>query len=139
MVEEMIKFTDEQEKGGRGAWFLGRFLFWGNTPRRSVISLERTREKIDNLLMFLVWLIIFAGWGAFGFWIFNNQVALMAKPVGLLFFWSKFDPLIFIFLITLWFDLFVIYRSSQTKAALNKINYRLFKTEKKKVSRGVKV
>ncbi len=137
MEPEKITFTDEQNNGGRGAWFLGRFLFWGTAPRRSVISLERTREKIDSLLLFFTWLILFAGWVAFGFWIFNNQAALIAKPISLLFFWRKFDPLIFVFLVSLWFDLFLIYRHSQDKAALKKINYRLF-DEKRKNSRGAK-
>ncbi|MFA6194530.1 MAG: ATP-dependent Clp protease ATP-binding subunit [Patescibacteria group bacterium] len=137
MEPEKITFTDEQNNGGRGAWFLGRFLFWGIAPRRSVISLERTREKIDSLLIFLAWLILFAGWAAFGFWVFNNQAVLIAKPISLFFFWKKFDPLIFIFLASLWFDLFLIYRHSQDKAALKKINYRLF-DEKKKTGRSAK-
>ncbi len=137
MEPEKIIFTEEQNNGGRGAWFLGRFLFWGTAPRRSVISLERTREKIDSLLIFFAWLILFAGWVAFGFWIFNNQAALLAKPISLLFFWRKFDPLIFVFLISLWFDLFLIYRHSQDKAALSKIDYRLF-DEKKKSGRAAK-
>ena len=138
MAAEKITFIDEQENGGRGAWFLGRFLFWGSAPRRSVISLERTKEKIDRVLMFFVWLMVFAGWGAFAFWIFNNQTSLIAKPLDLLFFWRQFDPLILIFLLSLWFDLFLIYRGSQARAALKKIDYRLFDVGKKKTGRGAK-
>lgn len=138
MAEETITFIDDQTNGGRGAWFLGRFLFWGKAPRRSVISLERTREKIDRLLIFFVWLVVFSGWCAFAFWIFNDQAALIAKPILLLFFWKKFDPLILMFLISLWFDMFLIYRNSQDKAALKKINYRLFDSAKKKTGRGAK-
>jgi len=138
MAAEKLTFTDEQENGGRGAWFSGRFLFWGTVPRRSVISLERARESIDRFLTFVVWLIIFAGWAALGFWIFNNQAALIAKPVGLLFVWKKFDPFIFIFLISLWFDMFLIYRVSQEKAARKKINFHLFDVAHKKTGRAGK-
>ena len=138
MAEDKIIFTDEQNEGGRGAWFLGRFLCWGLALRRSVIGLKRTKEKIDRLLMFLVWLAVFAGWVAFGFWIYGHYAALIAKPVGLLFFWRKFDPLVFIFLISLWFDMFLIYRRSQEKAALKKIDYRLFDAEKNKGARRAK-
>lgn len=138
MAEEKITFTEEQNDGGRGAWFLGRFLFWGSALRRSVIGLGRTRVRINRLLIFFVWLVVFAGWGAFGGWVFNNQASLIAKPITLLFFWRKFDPLIFIFLMSLWFDLFLIYCGSQAKAALSKINYRLFDVGKPKPGRGQK-
>ncbi len=122
-----LTFTDDQNSGGRGAWFLGRFLFWGTPPRRSVISLERTRKKIDRLAIFFVWLMVFAGWGAFGYWVYNNQAGLMLRPQDIIYFWKKFDPLVFIFIFSLWFDLFLIYRHSQARAALKKINYRFFK------------
>lgn len=137
MEAEKITFTESQENGGRGAWFAGRFLFWGMMPRRSVISLARAKEAVERLLSFLIWLVIFIGWGAFGFWLFNNYAALLAKPVSLLFFWKKFDPFIFIFLASLWFDMFLIYRRSQERAARKKINFRLF-DNKNKPGRGAK-
>jgi len=112
MIEEELTFTEEQDKGGRGAWFSGRFLFWGANIRRSIIALERTREKINRVAAVIAWLIIFAGWLAYGVWLFTHQASLAANPFGLLFFWKKFDPLIFIFLSSLWFDLFMIYRHS---------------------------
>ena len=137
MPIEKIIFTEEQAKGGRGTWFLGRFLFWGLNLRRSVIGLGRTQEKINRLGPILAWLVIFAGWLSFGAWLTTQSSVLAAHPLQILFFWRKFDPLIFIFLLSLWFDLFLIYRHCQNLAALKKINYRLFE-EKKRPARGSK-
>ncbi|MFA5109021.1 MAG: ATP-dependent Clp protease ATP-binding subunit [Patescibacteria group bacterium] len=137
-LSEKIIFTEEQDQGGRGAWFSGRFLFWGKKLKRSLVNLERIKEKIDRLLIFLTWFIIFAGWAAFGFWLFRHQVMLAANPFQLLFFWKKFDPLILVFLLSLWFDLFLIYKNSEIRASARKINFRLFGAEKKNNRRGRK-
>lgn len=126
MAEEKIVFIEEGKNGQRGLWFQARFLFWGTTLRRSIIRLERTREKIDRIFSFLAWLIIFAGWLAFGYWLFQHQADILANPLSLLFFWRKFDPLVLIFLFSLWFDFFSIYKSSEAKAAAKKINYRFW-------------
>jgi ATP-dependent Clp protease ATP-binding subunit ClpC len=138
MAEEKLNFTEEQNHGGRGAWFKGRFLFWGLDLKRSVIGLARAKEKINQAALWLAWLIIFAGWLSFGVWLFNSRAALLADPLRLLFFWQKFHPLIFIFLLSFWFDLFLVYRASQARAARKKINYRLFADDKKAAARGRK-
>lgn len=130
-MSEEIVFTTEQNKGGQGAWFLGRFLYWGQGFRRSVISLGRTKRKIDQLLMIFTWLLIFAGWLAWFTWLFLNREALLADPIKILFFWKKHDILILFFLVSLWFDLFLIYKKSEAKAARLKINYRLLDSPKK--------
>jgi len=131
MAEEKLNFTQEQDQGGRGAWFKGRFLFWGADLKRSVVTLSRIRLKINQAALVLAWLVIFAGWLSFGAWIMEMRTVLAANPVRLLFFWQKFHPLVFIFLSSLWFDLFLIYRSSQARAARKKIDYRLFAEDKK--------
>ncbi len=131
-------FTDEQSRGGRGAWFLGRFLFWGQTLKRSVIRIEKSKERIDHFLTFLIWFFIFVGWFLFGVWLFRHHVAISADPYSLLFFWRRFNPLILGFLLSLWFDLFVIYRASQAKIAIKKINYHLFDNKTKLTSRTKK-
>ena len=140
MPEEKITFTEEQDSGGRGAWFKGRFLFWGASLKRSTISLARTKEKIDQVAAFFAWLIIFAGWACFIFWLYLHQADWLSSPLALLFFWRRFDPFILFFLISLWFDLFLIYRHSEKKAAEFKINYRLFnETDKKRKSKRYNV
>jgi len=119
-------FTTEQEGGGRGAWFLERFLYWGGRPSRSAIYLERWQENLYRGLAFLTWLSVFAGWLALGSWLYINRADIFADPFLLLSFWSKFDPLILAFLLSLWLDLFLYYRSSRRRAALKKIDYRFW-------------
>jgi ATP-dependent Clp protease ATP-binding subunit ClpC len=131
MESEKIIFVEEEKTGQPGLWFQARFLFWGTTLRRSIIGLERTRGKIDRIFSFFAWLIIFAGWLAFGGWLFQHQASILADPWSLLFFWRGFNPLIFIFLLSLWFDFFSVYKSSEAKAATKKINYRFFNDSQK--------
>ncbi|KKT13075.1 MAG: ATPase AAA-2 domain protein [Candidatus Falkowbacteria bacterium GW2011_GWF2_43_32] len=141
MSSEKLTFTEEQNVGGRGVWFLGRFLFWGRPFKKTLIGLARASRKINFFLSFLRWLIIFAGWAAFGYWLFLHQALWIENPVRLLFFWRTPDILIFIFLFSLWFDLFSVYESSQTKAAVKKIKRSDFDREgdkKKKLRRGGK-
>jgi hypothetical protein len=76
-------------------------------------------------------LIALAGWAAFGYWLYRESASLIEQPLRLLFFWSKSDPLITVFLLSLWFDLFFYYRRTQQKLSLKKINYRLFVQDKK--------
>jgi ATP-dependent Clp protease ATP-binding subunit ClpC len=138
MTEEKLTFTDEQSQGGRGAWFLGYFLFWGTSLKRSLISLSRLRAKVDRLISYAFTLIALGGWLAFGSWLFKSGALLSAHPLTILFFWRKYDPLILTFLLSLWADLFVIYLFSQRRAALKKINYRLFDDTKKLARSGYK-
>lgn len=123
---DQIVFTPDSSSGRPGAWFLGQFLYWDKTLKWSLIKLERTKKKLEKLLEFLAWLIIFAGWLSFGFWIFHNRALLSSDPWRLLFFWAKKDPLIVVFLLSLWFDLFLFYKKNEAKASSKKINYRDF-------------
>jgi len=131
MLTEKIEFIIEQDNGGNGAWYKQRFLFIGRPLKKSLIILEKTRESIDQIINFLIWIFILAGWGSFAFWIFINQRIIAASPIQILFFWRGFNPLILFFLLTLWLDLFLIYRRSQAKAAAKRINYSNFESEKK--------
>jgi ATP-dependent Clp protease ATP-binding subunit ClpC len=66
---------------------------------------------------------------------FYNREILWTHPLRLLFFWNKSNPLILFFLFSLWFDLFLIYKKSEAKASLVKIDYRRFLSGKtKKIS-----
>lgn len=131
MPEEKIIFTPDSASGRPGTWFLGRFLFWGRSFKRSTIVLRRTENLIKRIRDLIIWLIAVSGWLALIAWIFLNRETLAANPLQIIFFWSKRNPLVLIFLISLWADLFLIYSRSETKAALDRINYRLFAPQKK--------
>lgn len=130
--KDKIIFIEEQTRGGWGAWFFGRFLFWGGTLKRSVIHLSKVEDKVHAVLAFVSWLIVAIGWASLIAWLFFNKTVLVSDPLKLLFFWRNSDPLILLFLLSLWFDLFLVYKNSEAKAALKKIDYRLFGDEKKK-------
>jgi len=131
---EEIVFSPDSSSARPGAWFLGRFLYWDKVLKKSVIAIERTKENTDRIFEFLTWLIIFAGWLAFGFWVFYNRDTLLAHPLRLLVFWNKSNPLILVFVLSLWFDLFLFYKKSEARAALKKIDYRHFTSEKDRKS-----
>jgi ATP-dependent Clp protease ATP-binding subunit ClpC len=130
-LDEQIEFVPDSGGKGQGAWFLGRFLYWNKTIKRSLIALERTSRQINRVLGFFAWLIIFAGWAMLALWVFLNRVELQAEPLNILFAWTKPDILIVFFLLSLWFDLFLIYKNRAAAAAAKKINYKIFKAEKK--------
>ncbi len=121
-----LQFSHDDAAQSPSTWFLGRQLIWRRQFSKPVILLERTKERTEKILEFLTWLIIFAGYGAFFFWIFIHQADLLANPLSLLFFWAEPDPLIFIFVLTLWFNLFLYYKKSEAKTSSRKINYRRF-------------
>lgn len=131
MEQEKLTFTTEQANGGRGAWFLGRFLYWDQPFKKSLIVLRRSREKIDSLLTFIAWFLAFAGWLALVAWLALNYSFILESPFRLLIFWAKSHPLVLVFLLSLWFDLLLVYRNSENRAKLNKINYRLFVSDVK--------
>jgi len=123
---DKIQFTEEQTYGGRGTWFSGRLLFWNAHLKKSLIILDRLKRKMDRLLFLIVWLAIFGGWLAGLAWLFTYRSLWLANPFSLLFFWNKFNPLVTIFLFSLWFDMFMVYLVGRRAAAKKKINYRLF-------------
>jgi len=131
LSSEEIVFTPDSASGRPGTWFSGRFLYFEKTIKRSLIVLEKSRRQVENFLEFIVLLIALAGWAAFGYWLYRESASLIEQPLRLLFFWSKSDPLITVFLLSLWFDLFFYYRRTQQKLSLKKINYRLFVQDKK--------
>ncbi|NLZ74504.1 ATP-dependent Clp protease ATP-binding subunit [Candidatus Falkowbacteria bacterium] len=135
---EQIVFTPDSSSGRPGTWFLGRFLYWEKDLKWSLIKLENSKKRLEKILEFFTWLIIFAGWLAFALWILRNQAVLLDNPIRIFFFWAKKDPLIFCFLLSLWFDLFLFYKKSEAKASVKKINYHNFASSADKNSNSPK-
>ena len=134
LENDKLNFSADSNTGNQGTWFLGRFLCFNDEFKKTLILLKRTEKSINFFLEFLNWLIVFGGWLAFLVWLFLNRVTLLDHPLKILFFWRETNSLIIIFLFSLLGDLFLIYKTSEKKAAKNKINYRLFNSKKKKKS-----
>jgi ATP-dependent Clp protease ATP-binding subunit ClpC len=133
--EQNLEFVKDSAGSGQGAWFLGRFLYWDKTIKKSIIALDRTKRQLDKVLGFFTWLIIFIGWGSFFAWIFINKDVWLQDPMSLIFFWAEADVLITVFLLSLWFDLYLIYKLSRRRQGLERINYRFFSRAKKENKR----
>lgn len=133
-----ISFIQDEKKGLYGAWFLGRFLYFGHPIKKSLSALNFLKDKAYRFGDFLGRFLVFSGWLAFIVYLYLNQEALMTDPVSLIFFWRDFDPLVLFFIVSLWVDLFLIYRGSEKRAALKKISYRAFDSSRQKVEKGRK-
>ena len=81
--KEKLDFIKDNAGPGQGAWFLGRFLFWDKTIKRSLIALEKTNRQFNKLLGIFSWIIIFAGWAAFFTWIYLHKTSLQLEPLNL--------------------------------------------------------
>lgn len=127
-----LEFIQDSGGSGKGAWFLGHFLYWEKIIKRSLITLDKTKRELDRLFGFVSWLVIFGGWGAYLTWIYLHRAYLQGQPWDIFFFWTEPDLLISIFLLSLWFDLFLFYKASALAAAAKRINYRLFQENKKR-------
>jgi ATP-dependent Clp protease ATP-binding subunit ClpC len=129
---EKLNFSADSNTGNQGVWFLGRFICFNKELKRSIIFLKRSEKKINHLLKFFALLVVFGGWLAYGTWLYLNKETFLANPLDILFFWRDTSALISIFLFSLFFDLFLVYKNSEKHAAKKKIDYRLFNSKKKK-------
>ncbi len=134
-----ITFAQDEKRKLYGSWFLGRFLYFDHPIKKSLSAMNFLKDKIYRLGNFLARLLIFAGWLSFAAWLYFNQEVILNNPVQLVFFWRDFDPFILFFLLSLWLDLFVIYRNSEKRAAAKKIDYSSFESTSKKKGRRFNV
>ncbi|MBN2884532.1 ATP-dependent Clp protease ATP-binding subunit [Patescibacteria group bacterium] len=116
-----LEFENNIEKGP-SAWWRGYLIFWRHSFSRPAIALQRMQRAINSILRLIVIFVIIVGWLSLVAWLFFHWQELILKPLKLLFFWENKDPLILFFLISIWFDLFLIYRHSEEKASERKIN-----------------
>lgn len=130
-----LEFIPDSVGSGQGAWFIGRFLYFQKTIKKSLIALDRTKRQLDKILDFFSWFIVFIGFGSLAFWVYLNSEALLSEPFEILFFWTKPDILITIFLLSLWFDLYLVYKISQRKKDAKRIDFKFFEKEKKENKR----
>ena len=114
MNEEKIKFEYNNKLASSGIWLLGRFFYCRLHLKKSLIHLDRNFFRIRRLINFLFYSIGVLGVIAIVWWIYEERVALMAAPLD---FWQHRHPLILVFLISIFFDLYLYYRGSVDQEA----------------------
>ncbi|MFZ2309978.1 MAG: ATP-dependent Clp protease ATP-binding subunit [Patescibacteria group bacterium] len=117
MNEEKITFEYNNKLDSSGIWFLGRFFYSKLNLKRSLIHLDRNFLRIRRLISFIFFCIAALGVIAIAWWLYEERVMLLESPLEILTFWRFQHPLILVFLISIFFDLFLYYRSSVDKAA----------------------
>lgn len=127
--EQNLEFVRDSAGPGNGAWFLGRFIYFQRTIKKSLIALDKTKRQLDKVLAFFAWIIIFAGWGSLLVYLYLNYSEISTLD-DILFFWTKADPFISIFLLSLWFNLYLFYKFSNRSKDSKRINYKFFQKSK---------
>jgi|AntRauTorckE6833_2_1112554.scaffolds.fasta_scaffold00257_17 ATP-dependent Clp protease ATP-binding subunit ClpC len=111
--------------------FLGQKLFWGEPLSRAFIFLKRNKKRLDKLILAIFYFLAIAGWGALIYWFYLEFSSETAKSTTeILMFWRHQSWLILVFLVSLFFDMFIIYRQSEIKANKEKIKYKKGKDKK---------
>ncbi len=106
-------------------WFLYSEIYFN----RSYILLSRAKRHWDKIIKIIALVLAISGWLALFFWIFLYIEEIMSNFSAYIYFWQFSHPLILWFLLSLWFNLFYIYRHQQDIMKTKKFNYRKFKHE----------
>jgi ATP-dependent Clp protease ATP-binding subunit ClpC len=103
------------------AIFFNRVVSFNFFFKRSLIMLRRSKLKVDKAIDLSAYVFGIAGLLCFIFWIYLNINFIILRPETLLFFYKSSNALILLFLISLIFDMFIIYRVSEKKARMQRI------------------
>lgn len=130
--ENKIEFIINKKNDLFGFYFLNYFIFWDYPLNKSLYLLKITKKRVEQIANIFLKMAIAIGWLAFFTWIYMNWELILSKPETLFLFWQEFHPLILIFLLSLFLDLFYIYRKSVKEDDAQKINYSSFNKKSKK-------
>lgn len=111
----------KNDKGQVFTIFLGRILFFGLVFRKTTIIIRRLKKRIDQIINFLAYLVGVLGFLSLCFWVYSNFYLINYNLTELLFFYKSDSSLILFFLISLIFDMFIVYRISEKRASNKKI------------------
>ncbi|MBU4275084.1 ATP-dependent Clp protease ATP-binding subunit [Patescibacteria group bacterium] len=96
---------------GIGAFYRGRFFYYGFRLSKTIIKLSRLKRSFDLFFNLIVLLGCLAGFVSLGFWIWQADAS---QGGGIFFdFWREKNPLILIFWLSVIIDMFIIYRISE--------------------------
>lgn len=115
------------------AVFFNRLISFDLVLRRPLIALRRGKKKADKVINSIAYACGIAGLLALIFWIYQNIELINNSPEVLFSFYKDPSSLISIFLISLIFDMFIIYRISEEQARRKRIK----KLRSRKKTKGV--
>ena len=111
-----------KKRDGRTAvLFLNNLLFFGQDLKLSLITLRRLKKRVDIVVNFLSYLLGVAGLLSFCYWLYLNFSLPAFGFLDLFYFWKSDSIFISFFLVSIFFDAFIIYRISEKKFSLKKI------------------
>lgn len=122
--EKLILGDDDfssDSKSRISAIFFNRVLSFNFVFKRSLIMLRRLKLKADKAINLVAYVFGIAGLLCLIFWIYLNIDFISRDFRHLLYFYKNNDGLILAFLVSLLFDMFIIYRISEQKAKLERI------------------
>jgi ATP-dependent Clp protease ATP-binding subunit ClpC len=128
MKKEDLQFY-KNERNYYGSNYRQWFLYCDINFNRSYILLSRAKRSWNKVIKIVALILAISGCLALFFWFFLYKEEIIANFSDYIYFWQYSHPLILWFLLSLWFDLFYIYRHQQDIMKTKKFNYRKFKQE----------
>ena len=104
-----------------GVVFLGHLLHIASDFKKSLIILRRTKKSVDKIIDILSLIGGIAGILSLIFWVYLNIEQINSDLSVLLHFYQSDNSLITLFFVSIFFDMFFVYRMSEKKAKLKKI------------------
>ena len=126
MAQSSNTFEYDAKLQSIGLWFRGVFAYSKLKLRRSVILLDRTHEWVRKAVNLTIFLLASLGWISLFWYLWESQEILIKNPILLI---TAKHPLLLIFFLSLFFDLFLYYRWRLKQAARLKIDYRRFRVD----------
>lgn len=131
MTDDDLQFITDKTSGHSGIWLKGRFFYCLLPLKRSLLFINSSARLARRLITAFVFSLALLGWAALAWWIYDNFAVLAVDPFQFLLFFKNKHPLLGVFFISLWCDLFLIYIQSEAVAARCKISYRRLELNQK--------
>ncbi len=129
MNEEKLTFEYNEKIKRTGLWYLGCFLFFSLTLKKSLITLNKTLKLIRKVVDFIAFFIAALGLVALVWFIYEQRLLIISTPLYLLKPEYYQHPLLLVFLLSLIFDLFLYYRFSLRNDQKQKLDYNKLKID----------
>jgi len=119
--KDELQFTVLEPDKKFGLYFQGKFLYWDLRFDRPLIFLHRAKRRISSFLNVVCFLAGIAGLFSSAAWVYLNLAKIAADGTVGLFFWRQPSPLVLSFAVSLFFDMFLVYRLSEQRAGRDRL------------------